>query len=199
MPDVHDHDDRHDRGLVYDLATLRSRSLRSVLIERRGALKLMGTGALGLFLVACGKDSGSGSATTSSSSTSSTSSTAAGGTGTTASTAAGSGEALDGAAVYLWHCDREGRYSLYSQGATDQNYLRGVQAAGSDGKLSFTSIYPAAYSGRWPHIHFEVFPSVSQTTTSGTHSPWRCDHRPPWPSSTLMIVPVTHSEAGDTR
>jgi protocatechuate 3,4-dioxygenase beta subunit len=29
--------------------------------------------------------------------------------------------ALAGAAVYLWHCDREGRYSLYSDGATDAN------------------------------------------------------------------------------
>jgi hypothetical protein len=27
-----------------------------------------------------------------------------------------------GAAVYLWHCDREGRYSLYSDGATEENY-----------------------------------------------------------------------------
>lgn len=71
------------------------------------------------------------------------------------------GEPYDGAAVYLWHCDREGRYSLYSQGATNQNYLRGVQAAGSNGKLTFTSIFPACYDGRWPHIHFEVYPSLS--------------------------------------
>jgi protocatechuate 3,4-dioxygenase beta subunit len=71
---------------------------------------------------------------------------------------------LAGAAVYLWHCDRDGRYSLYSQGATDQNYLRGVQAAGSDGVVSFTSIFPACYSGRWPHIHFEVYPSLAAAT-----------------------------------
>ena len=73
---------------------------------------------------------------------------------------------LAGAAVYLWHCDREGRYSLYSAGATDQNYLRGVQAAGADGRVRFTSIFPAAYSGRWPHIHFEVYPSLAKATTS---------------------------------
>jgi hypothetical protein len=24
--------------------------------------------------------------------------------------------------------------------------------------VSFTSIFPACYSGRWPHIHFEVYP-----------------------------------------
>ena len=39
------------------------------------------------------------------------------------------GVPLDGAAVYLWHCDIDGGYSMYSQGVTDENYLRGVQAA----------------------------------------------------------------------
>ena len=74
------------------------------------------------------------------------------------------GSALAGAAIYLWHCDREGRYSLYGDGVTDQNYLRGVQAADADGWLTFQSIYPAAYSGRWPHIHFEVYPSLADAT-----------------------------------
>lgn len=68
---------------------------------------------------------------------------------------------LAGRAVYLWHCDRGGLYSLYSSGATNQNYLRGVQEADSSGKVNFTSIFPGCYSGRWPHIHFEVFPSLS--------------------------------------
>ncbi len=76
-------------------------------------------------------------------------------------------EPLAGAAVYLWHCDREGRYSLYSQGAEDQNYLRGVQAAGDDGIVTFTSIFPAAYSGRWPHVHFEVYPSIAAAADAG--------------------------------
>ena len=74
--------------------------------------------------------------------------------------------AFDGAAVYLWHCDREGRYSMYSEGVTDQNYLRGVQEADANGQVTFTSIFPAAYSGRWPHIHFEVYPSVDDATTA---------------------------------
>ncbi len=76
-------------------------------------------------------------------------------------------EPLAGAAVYLWHCDREGRYSLYSQGAEDQNYLRGVQAAGDDGMVTFTSIFPACYSGRWPHIHFEVYPTIAAASDAG--------------------------------
>ena len=69
-----------------------------------------------------------------------------------------------GAAVYVWHCDQAGRYSLYSQGATDQNYLRGVQAAGDDGVVTFQSIFPACYSGRWPHIHFEVYPGLTEAS-----------------------------------
>jgi protocatechuate 3,4-dioxygenase beta subunit len=73
------------------------------------------------------------------------------------------GAAMAGAAVYAWHCDRAGEYSLY--GVTDQNYLRGVQAADASGKVSFTSIFPAAYSGRWPHVHFEVYPDLAGATT----------------------------------
>ena len=65
-----------------------------------------------------------------------------------------------GMAVYIWHCDRAGNYSLYSQDAAEQNYLRGVQVADQDGRVSFTSIFPACYAGRWPHIHFEVFDSL---------------------------------------
>jgi protocatechuate 3,4-dioxygenase beta subunit len=80
---------------------------------------------------------------------------------------AASGDAVEGAGVYLWHCDRDGRYSLYSQGVTGENYLRGAQEAGADGTVTFTSIFPACYSGRWPHIHFEVYASLSDATSSG--------------------------------
>ena len=73
---------------------------------------------------------------------------------------------LEGYAVYLWHCTREGGYSLYSSGVTAQNYLRGVQVSNASGELSFTTVFPGCYSGRWPHIHFEVFSSLS-TATSG--------------------------------
>jgi protocatechuate 3,4-dioxygenase beta subunit len=74
---------------------------------------------------------------------------------------------LSGAAVYVWHCDREGRYSLYSDGATDANYLRGVQVSGVDGVVTFDTIFPACYSGRWPHIHFEVYSSLDDATSGG--------------------------------
>ena len=77
------------------------------------------------------------------------------------------GAAKTGAAVYLWHCDRDGQYSLYSRAVTSENYLRGVQETDATGTVTFTSIFPACYSGRWPHIHFEVYSSVADATSSG--------------------------------
>ena len=74
---------------------------------------------------------------------------------------------LAGAAVYAWHCDRDGRYSMYDSGLANENYLRGVQEADASGQVTFTSIFPGAYSGRWPHIHFEVFESMSNATAAG--------------------------------
>lgn len=71
-----------------------------------------------------------------------------------------------GVAVYVWHCNRDGNYSLYSSGIENENYLRGVQITDADGKVSFTSIFPACYSGRWPHIHFEVDPDQASITDS---------------------------------
>ncbi|MCO7221312.1 intradiol ring-cleavage dioxygenase [Klenkia sp. PcliD-1-E] len=76
------------------------------------------------------------------------------------------GVPFEGAAVYVWHCDRDGNYSLYSQGITEENYLRGVQVADADGTVTFTSTFPACYSGRWPHIHVEVYPDVDSITDS---------------------------------
>jgi len=74
--------------------------------------------------------------------------------------------ALAGAAVYLWHCDRDGNYSMYSEAVVDENYLRGVQETDSDGRVEFTSIFPACYAGRWPHVHFEVYRSLADATSS---------------------------------
>src|SRR6476646_8342554 len=72
---------------------------------------------------------------------------------------------LTGAAVYAWHCDRDGNYSMYGS-ATEANYLRGVQEVDANGVVTFTSIFPACYSGRWPHVHFEVYPSVADATNA---------------------------------
>ncbi|HVZ36689.1 MAG TPA: intradiol ring-cleavage dioxygenase [Polyangiaceae bacterium] len=68
---------------------------------------------------------------------------------------------LAGYAVYVWHCDQAGRYSMYSQGAQNENYLRGVQESADDGSVEFTTIFPACYPGRWPHIHFEIYSALA--------------------------------------
>lgn len=69
---------------------------------------------------------------------------------------------LAGYAIYIWHCDRDGKYSLYDLPA--ESYLRGVGVTDSNGQVSFTTIFPGCYSGRWPHIHFEVFSSLANAT-----------------------------------
>ena len=74
---------------------------------------------------------------------------------------------LDGGAVYVWHCDRDGNYSMY-QSASDANYLRGVQPIDENGLVTFTSVFPACYSGRWPHVHFEVYPNVDAATSGSS-------------------------------
>ena len=77
------------------------------------------------------------------------------------------GKPLAGAAVYVWHCDIDGNYSMYGN-ASAQNYLRGVQVADSNGVVNFTSIFPAAYSGRWPHIHFRIYPNLAAVTSGSS-------------------------------
>ena len=200
----HDVED-HDRGLVYDLATL----------DRRRMLKLLGLGGIsaGLFtIVGCNPSGSSASATGTASASQGTGAPGSNGAascevipeetagpfpgdgsngpdvlsqtgvvrkdirssfGSSSGVAAGvplsislaledgaDCAPLAGAAVYVWHCDQAGNYSLYSQAAANENYLRGVQAAGDDGVVTFDSIFPACYQGRWPHIHFEVYPSL---------------------------------------
>lgn len=73
---------------------------------------------------------------------------------------------LPGYAIYVWHCDAPGRYSMYSPGVEGEDYLRGVQAAGADGTVVFQTIFPGCYAGRWPHIHFEIYPSLEQATSA---------------------------------
>lgn len=70
---------------------------------------------------------------------------------------------LSGMAVYAWQCDAEGVYSIY--GAEDRNYLRGVGISDADGRVRFSTVFPACYPGRWPHIHFEVFSSAEMAVS----------------------------------
>ena len=73
---------------------------------------------------------------------------------------------IAGRAVYLWHCNQAGEYSMYSAAIADENYLRGVQETDENGKVTFTTIFPGCYDGRWPHMHFEVYPSLDEATDS---------------------------------
>lgn len=73
---------------------------------------------------------------------------------------------LAGAAIYAWHCDRDGSYSMYDGDAVDENYLRGLQESDQDGWVEFTSIFPGCYPGRWPHVHFEVYGSLAAATSA---------------------------------
>jgi protocatechuate 3,4-dioxygenase beta subunit len=187
----------HDRGLAFDLATLRS---------RRSALALFGGAGLAVLAgCATGSDAEKPTASAASGELAEIPEETAGpfpgdgsngpnvltesgivradirsSFGSSSGTAEGvplrveltvveadTGAALSGAAVYLWHCDRDGDYSLYSPGAAEENYLRGVQAADDAGKLAFTSIFPAAYAGRWPHVHFEVYAGLAEATSAG--------------------------------
>ena len=66
---------------------------------------------------------------------------------------------MAGAAVYAWHADRDGRYSMYT--AKQANYLRGVGEADESGTVTFRTVFPGCYDGRWPHVHFEVYRSLA--------------------------------------
>ncbi|MBT0569182.1 intradiol ring-cleavage dioxygenase [Curvibacter sp. CHRR-16] len=77
---------------------------------------------------------------------------------------ASSSTPLVGYAIYVWHCDKGGNYSLYN--TTSANYLRGVQVTDSSGQVTFTTIFPGCYTPRWPHIHFEVYASETLATTN---------------------------------
>ncbi|GAB3408690.1 hypothetical protein GCM10027515_26320 [Schumannella luteola] len=101
-----------------------------------------------------------------------------------------------GVAVYAWHCDAQGRYSLYSDGVTDENWLRGVQVADADGQVTFTSIVPGCYTGRWTHIHFEVYPTVADITDAGNAI---ATSQMAFPESMLTTVYQRSAYDGSTR
>lgn len=69
-------------------------------------------------------------------------------------------EPRSGVLVDIWHGDALGLYSdANGNGQTDtrgQDFLRGSQLTGKDGKATFTTIYPGWYSGRAVHIHYRL-------------------------------------------
>jgi protocatechuate 3,4-dioxygenase beta subunit len=55
---------------------------------------------------------------------------------------------------------------MYTAGVTNENYLRAVQVADANGVVTFRSIFPGTYSGRWPHAHFEVYENLAAASSS---------------------------------
>ena len=75
--------------------------------------------------------------------------------------------------VNIWHCDKDGLYSGYSQnnnpGQAGLTYLRGYQITDVNGEVNFITIFPGWYTGRICHIHFQayvspVYAAISQLT-----------------------------------
>ena len=80
---------------------------------------------------------------------------------------------LTNARVDIWHCDKDGYYSEYTEpgylGTQDnvgETFCRGIQLTDSNGQVKFTTIYPGWYTGRVTHIHLEIYvSSVLKLTT----------------------------------
>lgn len=61
--------------------------------------------------------------------------------------------------VDVWHCDKDGVYSGYSQPGGNyigHDFMRGIQLTNSSGTANFITSYPGWYPGRATHIHFKV-------------------------------------------
>ena len=77
--------------------------------------------------------------------------------------------ALEGAIVDIWHCDKDGYYSEYggtgmqSVNLTAVHFLRGRQTTNANGKVSFLTIFPGWYNGRAPHIHVHIYDSTGKS------------------------------------
>ena len=104
---------------------------------------------------------------------------------------------LSGYAVYLWHADRSGNYSLYGS-ASSESYLRGVQVTDANGQVTFTTIFPACYDGRWPHMHFEVFSSLSNAL-SGRYAVLTSQLAMPSATCTAVYADTTTYPGSATR
>lgn len=82
-------------------------------------------------------------------------------------------EPMPNVRVNIWHCDKDGLYSGYSQsnnqGQAGLTYLRGYQMTDANGEVEFITIFPGWYNGRICHIHFQcyvssVYAAISQLT-----------------------------------
>lgn len=82
------------------------------------------------------------------------------------------------ATIEIWMCDTKGVYSGNIDGNNDSfctggnataaaaSWGRGIQTAGSDGRVTFDANFPGWYSGRATHIHFKVSVGATAYVTS---------------------------------
>ena len=86
----------------------------------------------------------------------------------------GTGTAMAGASVFLWHCDSLGVYggvSLASapsnrENTVGQRWLRSVQPTNDAGQVVFHTIVPGAYAGRTLHFHLRVRAADAETDST---------------------------------
>ncbi len=78
---------------------------------------------------------------------------------------------ISNARVDVWHCDRDGVYSGFSNqpGGVDargETFCRGILLTDDQGLVRFETIYPGWYPGRVTHIHFQVYLNNGLVATS---------------------------------
>src|SRR5574343_300637 len=183
------HDHAHGHSLAEDLATMREASS-----GRRQTLRwlLAGAGVAALPLAGCGGGSSSETSTASTSTgTTSTSTT----TGTTTTTPGTSTTPTNGSCSVIpedtggpypgdgTNSNSSGVVNVLTQLGVVRSDIRSsfngmtgtaagvpltikLQAVDANGSLTFQTIFPGCYSGRMPHVHFEVYPSLAKSTSA---------------------------------
>lgn len=72
--------------------------------------------------------------------------------------------ALPNVQVVIWHCDKDGYYSGYTnsgylgnQDNSTKTFCRGMGTTDAQGIVRFKTIYPGWYQGRATHIHAQIY------------------------------------------
>lgn len=77
---------------------------------------------------------------------------------------------IENAALYVWHCDKDGIYSGYTQpggvSTVGEIFCRGVQYTDCNGEAAFLTMYPGWYNGRITHVHFQVYLNLQGSVTA---------------------------------
>jgi protocatechuate 3,4-dioxygenase beta subunit len=88
---------------------------------------------------------------------------------------------LVGYDVYVWQCDADGYYSYYSnqpgylgtKSYPNGYFLRAAQTSDACGEVTFNTIFPGWYTGRYTHLHIAV--ALGATSEAVTQMTWPAD------------------------